>query len=70
MCCPCGAVRITDLDFADDGVIFADTAEVLAEALETLCEEAEPLASKGMWPYLRDMGMRAWRPLRRQLDGG
>ena len=35
----CG-VQITDLDIADDAVIFADTTEVLSEALVSLSEEA------------------------------
>ena len=38
-----GTVRITDLDIADDAVIFAETTEVLARVLELLSEEAEPL---------------------------
>ena len=38
-----GTVRINDLDFANDAVIFAETTEVLAVALDSLCEEAEPL---------------------------
>ena len=37
-----GSVRITDLDFADDAVVFAQT-EVPAWALEALSEEVEPL---------------------------
>ena len=41
-----GTVRITDLDIADDAVIFAETTEVLAGALHSLSEEAEPL---GLW---------------------
>ena len=36
-------VRITDLDFADDAVIFAKTTEVLAGALDSLNEEPDPL---------------------------
>ena len=38
-----GTVRITDLDFADDAVIFAETPEALSGALDLLSEEAEPL---------------------------
>ena len=38
-----GLVRITDLEFVDDAVIFTATPEVLAEAPELLSEEAEPL---------------------------
>ena len=36
-------VLITDLDFADDAVIFADTTDVLAEKLESPGEEKELL---------------------------
>ena len=42
-------VRITDLDFADDAVIFAETTKVLAGALDTLSEEAEPLGLRVSW---------------------
>ena len=38
-----GTVGFTDLDFADDPVIFAETTAVLAGALDSLCEKAEPL---------------------------
>ena len=44
-----GDVRITDLDFADDAVIFAETLDVLTAALETLSEEAEPLGLRVSW---------------------
>ena len=44
-----GEVRVTDLDFADDAVIFAETLDVLTEALETLSEEAEPLGLRVSW---------------------
>ena len=44
-----GKVRITDLDFADDAVIFAETTEVLAEVLESLSEEASPLGLRVSW---------------------
>ncbi len=44
-----GDVRITDLDFADDAVIFAETADILTEALESLSEEAEPLGLRVSW---------------------
>ena len=40
-----GKVRITDLDFADDAVIFAEITEVLAGALEG----AEPLELRVSW---------------------
>ena len=44
-----GNVRVTDLDFADDAVIFAETVDILAEALESLSEEAEPLGLCVSW---------------------
>ena len=44
-----GDVKITDLDFADDAVIFAESLEVLALTLEVLREEAEPLGLKVSW---------------------
>ena len=44
-----GTVQTTDLDFADDAVIFAETTEVLAEAPESLSEEAEPLELRASW---------------------
>ena len=44
-----GEAQITDLDFADDAVIFAETLDVLTEALETLSEEAEPLGLRVSW---------------------
>ena len=36
-------VKISDLDFADDAVIFVETLDILLEALEMLNEESEPL---------------------------
>ena len=42
-------VRITDLNFADDAVMFAETTEVLAEAFESVNEEAEPLGLRVSW---------------------
>ena len=38
-----GNVRISDLDFADDAVIFVETLDTLLGALEVLNEESEPL---------------------------
>ena len=38
-----GNVKISDLDFADDAVIFAETLAILLGALEVLNEESEPL---------------------------
>ena len=46
----CGAtfenVKISDLDFADDAVIFAETLDILCGALVVLNEDSEPL---GLW---------------------
>ena len=36
-----GNVKISDLDFADDAVIFAKTLDILLGALEVLNEETE-----------------------------
>ena len=44
-----GTVRITDLDFADDAVIFAETTEVLASALDLLSKKADPLGFRVSW---------------------
>ena len=41
-----GNVKISDLDFADDAVIFAETLDILLGALEVLNEESKPL---GLW---------------------
>ena len=41
-----GNVKISDLDFADDAVIFAEILDLLLEALEVLNEESESL---GLW---------------------
>ena len=38
-----GNVKISDLDFADDGAILLETLDVLVEALEALNEESELL---------------------------
>ena len=38
-----GNVKIPDLDFADDAVIFAETLGILLGALEVLNEGSEPL---------------------------
>ena len=46
-------VRFTDLDFADEEVIFQKTTEVLAEALESLSEEVEPLGLRDQGPGVR-----------------
>ena len=44
-----GNVRISDLDFADDAVIFAETLDILLGALEVLNEELEPLGLRVSW---------------------
>ena len=41
-----GNVKISDLDFADDAVIFAETREIIFGDLEVLNEESESL---GLW---------------------
>jgi len=41
-----GNVKISDLDFVDDAVIFAETRDILLGALEVLNEESEP---QGLW---------------------
>ena len=44
-----GNVKISDLDFADDAVIFAETLDILLLALEVLNEELEPLWLQVSW---------------------
>ena len=41
-----GNVKISDLDFADDAVLFAETLDILLGALEVLNEESE---LRGLW---------------------
>ena len=41
-----GNVKISDLDFADDAVIFAETLDILLGALKVLNEDSEP---RGLW---------------------
>ena len=41
-----GNVKLNDLDFTDDAVIFVETLDILLGALEGLNEESEPL---GLW---------------------
>ena len=41
-----GTVKFSDLDFADDAVIFVETLDILLGALKVLNEESEPL---GLW---------------------
>ena len=49
----CGAsfwnVKISDLDFTDDTIIFAETLDILLGALEVLNEESDPLGLRGSW---------------------
>ena len=44
-----GNVNISDLDFADDAVIFAVTMDILMGALQALNEESEPLGLRVSW---------------------
>ena len=44
-----GNVKISDLDFADDAVIFAETLDILLGALEMLNQESEPLGLRVSW---------------------
>ena len=44
-----GNVKISDLDFADDGVIFAETRDILLGAVMVLNEESEPLRLWVSW---------------------
>ncbi len=46
---PLSETTITDLDFADDVVIFAELVDGLVRALEVLSEEAEPLGFRVSW---------------------
>ena len=45
-----GNLRITDLVFADDAVIFPESLKVLLMAFEALHEEAKPLGLQVSWP--------------------
>ena len=44
-----GNVKISDLDFADDAVIFAETLDILLGTLKVLNEESEPLGLRVSW---------------------
>ena len=44
-----GNVKISDLDFADDAVIFVETLDILLGALKVLNEESEPLGLRVSW---------------------
>ena len=48
-----GNVKISDLDFADDAVIFAETPDILLGALEVLNEESERLELRVSWVKTR-----------------
>ena len=44
-----GTVQITDIDLADDAVIFAETTDILAKVLVSLSEKTEPLGMRVSW---------------------
>ena len=44
-----GNVKISELDFTNDAVIFAETHDILMGALEALNEELEPLGFRIFW---------------------
>ena len=44
-----GNVKTSDLDFADDAVIFVETLDSLLGALEVLNEQSEPLGLRVSW---------------------
>ena len=44
-----GNVKIYDIDFADDAVIFTETLDILLGALEVLNEELKPLRLRVSW---------------------
>ena len=44
-----GNVKISDLDFADDAVIFAETLDILLGVLGVVNEESEPLGLRVSW---------------------
>ena len=44
-----GNVKISDLDFTDDAVIFVETLDILLRAVEVLNEESEPLRLRVSW---------------------
>ena len=48
-CASFGNVKISDLDFADDAVIFAETLDILLGALDVLIDESEPLGLQVSW---------------------
>ena len=44
-----GNVKISDLDFTDDAVVFAETLDILLGAIKVLNEESEPLGLRVSW---------------------
>ena len=48
-----GNVKISDLDFTDDAVIFAETLEILLGALKVLNEESESLGLRVSWAKIK-----------------
>ena len=51
-----GDARITNLDFADDVVIFVETLEALLHALDTLSMESKLLRLKVFWIKTKKFG--------------
>ena len=44
-----GNVKVSDLDFADDAVIFVETLHILLGALDVLNESSKPLGLQVSW---------------------
>ena len=56
-----GNVKISDLHFADDAVIFAESLDILLGALEVLNAESEPLGLWVSWVKIRSrLSMTSW----------
>jgi len=51
-----GNVKISDLDFADDAVLFVGTLDILLGALEVLNEESELLGLRVSWVKTKIQG--------------
>ena len=51
-----GNVKISDLDFTNDAVIFAETLDILFRALEVLNEESEKLGLQASEIYTKIQG--------------
>ena len=47
-----GNVKISDVDFEDDAIIFAETLDILMGTLEVLNEESEALGLRASHQYL------------------